>query len=224
MKIKDQIRIEQTLHEAAVISGWTTEEIIEVCRKVSEECGYQFIGALEEFKRLACAISLADPDEARLIFLDHDSSWWVKCRLLLEKIAKGGAVMPEFEKVFDGLMHCTSRGGCTNCPYPSPGGLVDCGKDDLMRDAFALLKEQLPRVLTFDEVWKREVMFYDFIDWSDEEVCPAARVGWYLHVATLSDPVMLDDEHDDWKEYGKTWRCWTARPTKEQREAAEWYV
>lgn len=23
-------------------------------------------------------------------------------------------------------------------------------------------------------------------------------------------------------EYGKTWRCWTQRPTKEQREATPW--
>lgn len=31
---------------------------------------------------------------------------------------------------------------------------------------------------------------------------------------------------DDWyygvKNYGKTWRCWTALPTTEQREAAKW--
>ena len=28
--------------------------------------------------------------------------------------------------------------------------------------------------------------------------------------------------HFDNKYYGKTWRCWTARPTDEQREAAKW--
>lgn len=34
---------------------------------------------------------------------------------------------------------------------------------------------------------------------------PNGRVGW----------CKLDD-------YGKTWRCWSARPTDEQREAAKW--
>ena len=34
---------------------------------------------------------------------------------------------------------------------------------------------------------------------------PNGRVGW----------CKLDD-------YGKTWRCWTARPTEEQREAVKW--
>ena len=34
---------------------------------------------------------------------------------------------------------------------------------------------------------------------------PSGRVVWYR----------LDD-------YGKTWRCWTARPTDEQREAVKW--
>ena len=35
---------------------------------------------------------------------------------------------------------------------------------------------------------------------------PNGRVGW----------CKLDD-------YGKTWRCWTAKPTEEQREAVKWY-
>lgn len=34
---------------------------------------------------------------------------------------------------------------------------------------------------------------------------PSGRVGWYK----------LDD-------YGKTWRCWTARPTDEQRKVVKW--
>lgn len=34
---------------------------------------------------------------------------------------------------------------------------------------------------------------------------PNGRIGWYK----------LDD-------YGKTWRCWTSKPTDEQREAVKW--
>jgi hypothetical protein len=26
----------------------------------------------------------------------------------------------------------------------------------------------------------------------------------------------------NWPDYGKTWRCWTQQPTKEQREAVPW--
>ena len=76
--------------------------------------------------------------------------------------------------------------------------------------------------MTFDEVWEREVMFFDFRDWSDEEVCPCSRVGRYLDIPTVSEAVMLDDSAEDWKEYGKSWRCWNIRPTDEQRRNTGW--
>ena len=92
------------------------------------------------------------------------------------------------------------------------------------------LKAEEPRVLTLDEIgkelkmplWKETksankylyngwVLAYDIqkgkgitgtrLGMSE----PSGRVVWYR----------LDD-------YGKTWRCWTSRPTDEQREAEPW--
>ena len=93
-----------------------------------------------------------------------------------------------------------------------------------------LLKAQEPRVMTLEEIgnalkmplWKETkrahkdlytgwVLAYDIqkgegitgtrLGMSE----PSGRVVWYR----------LDD-------YGKTWRCWTSRPTDEQRKAVKW--
>lgn len=108
-----------------------------------------------------------------------------------------------------------------------------CGnKSDWQRvdDAIALLKVQEPRVMTLDEIgkalkmplWKetKSANKYLYTGWvlahdiqKGEGITgtrlgmsePSGRVVWYR----------LDD-------YGKTWRCWTSRPTDEQREAKPW--
>jgi hypothetical protein len=99
----------------------------------------------------------------------------------------------------------------------------------VLLDVLALLKAQ-PRVMTLDEIgnalkmplWKETksahkdlytgwVLAYDIqtgqgitgtrLGMSE----PSGRMVWYK----------LDD-------YGKKWRCWTARPTDEQRKAVKW--
>ena len=101
---------------------------------------------------------------------------------------------------------------------------------DMVDDAIAMLKAQEPRVMTLEEIgnalkmplWKETksahkdlytgwVLAYDIqkgegitgtrLGMSE----PSGRVVWYR----------FDD-------YGKTWRCWTSRPTDEQREAIPW--
>ena len=82
----------------------------------------------------------------------------------------------------------------------------------LVLDALALLKAQEPRVLTAEEydAWidipftERDPVFHEertkrgsITCWTNTTVCP-------LH------------------EYGKNDRCWTSRPTDEQREAVKW--
>lgn len=60
-----------------------------------------------------------------------------------------------------------------------------------------------------------ESLVYDTID-------PALSNGSYddgtVGLMTLGDELFYMDEAD----YGITWRCWTARPTEEQRKAVEW--
>lgn len=91
-----------------------------------------------------------------------------------------------------------------------------------------LLKEQEPRVLTLDEVMAlpngeedeavvvREFWLPIGDVWNGKTVCTWMGARDVQNVA-------------DWvygffhkSEYGHNWRCWTAMPTKAQREAAKW--
>ena len=140
--------------------------------------------------------------------------------------------MTDREKVIKGLECCLANGH-NNCPYKSTDEGIDkvtsC-TTYLMKDALALLKAQEPRVMTLEEIgnalkmpiWKETksankdlytgwVLAYDIqkglgitgtrLGMSE----PSGRVVWYK----------LDD-------YGKTWRCWTSRPTDEQMKEAKW--
>lgn len=90
-----------------------------------------------------------------------------------------------------------------------------CSAETLIDDAIAFLKAQEPRVMTLEEVleWaetpaeKRDPIFFEQKEgkgpngWICNSVCPK---DYYL--------CCLD----------KDARCWTSRPTDEQREAVKW--
>lgn len=127
--------------------------------------------------------------------------------------------MAEPEKVIRGLERCAYDPdpgqptkeflSCSDCPYQQ-----GC-THDLMRDALALLKAQMPRVMTPEEVTHSE-------DWLWYESRDLYQ-GW----VKMND---CDDEWIDWEDctvdrlgfYGSQWRCWTSRPTEEQRKAVKW--
>lgn len=100
------------------------------------------------------------------------------------------------------------------CPYNGCGDSV-CGEDCMsimMRDALALLKAQEPRVMTLEEydAWtgipftERDPVFH-------EERTKRGTVTCWVNTTVCS-----------LSEYGKNDRCWTSRPTDEQREATPW--
>ena len=118
--------------------------------------------------------------------------------------------MPDRERVIKWLEICIK--GCDDsCPYKkeceSNGGFIEP-----MRDALALLKAQEPRVMTLEEyeAWidtpftERNPVFH-------EERTKRGTITCWVNtvVCTL-------------REYGKKDRCWTSRPTDEQREAVPW--
>jgi hypothetical protein len=119
--------------------------------------------------------------------------------------------MSDREKVIKGLQierECVSR----DCDR-------DCGNCDLVQDrdwllsvydgALALLKEQEPRVLTLDEADAAEVVWFE------------ARNHIFIE-PMLTRGQRLADEAEDWFQYGRDWRCWSARPSDKQREEAPW--
>lgn len=155
-------------------------------------------------------------------------------------------VMPDREKVIKALKCCHQihQTECFKCPYSRGNGCTYA----LMGDLLALLKEQeraikyqsdrldelldkqLPRVMALDEIWKRgdsEPLYLEYRLPHDIKLCPA-----------IFQPDNSDDGGGDgdmcvvsaWcasgfynrKEYGITWRCWTSRPTDEQKGATPW--
>ena len=90
------------------------------------------------------------------------------------------------------------------------------------RDAIELLKEKKARVMTLDEV----ITF----DWDycylEEERLPGKEYrkifgDYALTCITWPCIASMRIQHGD-KNYGRKWRCWSAKPTEEQRKAEPW--
>lgn len=135
--------------------------------------------------------------------------------------------MTDRERVIKGLRchvygHPHTR--CHKCPYwgTGPHGASEC--NDLVADAFALInalmKAQEPRLMTLEEALEAEYVYLEvrlhsslqcecciLIKDEDGDIVPLKKGFW----GSL--------ESDD---YGKEWRCWTSRPTDEQRRATPW--
>ena len=138
----------------------------------------------------------------------------------------------KLERVVNGLDCClpmTTRNGfgdCKNCPYDREitleGGVCECCHD-LMSDALAMLKAQEPRVMTLDEI--------DCVQEHNCEYYTESLIEPNMGYARISYDGIGDmciikgtiyDIWEDMYDYNKTWRCWTSRPTDEQREATPW--
>ena len=139
--------------------------------------------------------------------------------------------MAEREKVIGGLeAHANSKTCETcageNCPYYNRGGSypkVTCSSF-LAADALALLREQEPRVITLEKIQSGTVEVA-WLECSDKE---EVRAGlWFKRINESEDEGIIIHVLDGFEGlrtavYGKTWRCWTARPTDEQRKAVPW--
>lgn len=139
--------------------------------------------------------------------------------------------MTEREKIIKGIECCLPAGivksgdACNQCPY----GSLDKRHSDgycirkIMEDALELLKEPEPRVMTLEEV---EAMPYGHVlietdkkgslRWVDALLF-CKNTNYSFDFITLEGRARLLGT-----EYNREWRCWTARPTKEQTEAVKW--
>lgn len=144
--------------------------------------------------------------------------------------------MAEREKVVRGLECCSQqRGGpelCEQCPYndePFP-----CA-NTLIHDALELLKEQEPRVLSWEEVDKSGNLYV----WTEIHsfysgrgclvYCTVVRSEFFDELFRLREDSGIDwtraeedYNRDNYQGVHSGWRCWTARPTEEQRKAVKW--
>ena len=138
----------------------------------------------------------------------------------------------ELENVINGL-ECCSKGDCAdcdNCTYRGVKTDVPC-ESTLMRNALALLKAQGPRVMTLeeiDDIVTKSNKEHERIFWAEVKSRTRYSFGVFqLDLATNDDyeALLLGCAWPAWyrrSSYGFRWRCWTSRPTDEQREAVNW--
>jgi len=83
------------------------------------------------------------------------------------------------------------------------------------------LQAQEPRVLTLEEVLSQE---WDYVYIETEHRPYSKEIEAYCgtHTIYCSTTVVHKRLTSGDSEYGATWRCWTARPTEEQRKATPW--
>lgn len=110
-------------------------------------------------------------------------------------------------RIWGGEMH---KGGYIHVPQKEAEAILE------------LLKGQEPRVLTLEEV---KAFDWDYC-YLEEERLPGkeyrAVCGDYaLTCITWPCVTSMRIQHGD-ENYGREWRCWSAKPTDEQRKAEKW--
>ncbi|MBQ1281610.1 MAG: hypothetical protein IIY16_05140 [Oscillospiraceae bacterium] len=88
----------------------------------------------------------------------------------------------------------------------------------------AALRRYTPPIkpMTLEEVWKEEDPVYvegknGALYIGDFYASMSAKNGWDMQTLGSAKPqLILEDD------YGKNWRCWSRKPTDEERSAAEW--
>lgn len=99
-----------------------------------------------------------------------------------------------------------------------------------IQDALALLKAQQARVMTLDlppSEWEDKVIWLEIkgkkpIPCLFRKCCDRMMFGRYERIMSF-DAIGSSKEGGYFlRNYGVNWRCWTSRPTVEQREATPW--
>lgn len=116
---------------------------------------------------------------------------------------------------------CHVPDACKDCSKYGGDNAIGC-MEELLEDALELLKAQEPRLMTLEEV---KELNWDYC-YLEEEVAKDKTLRAYIgkhRVKCVTWPSIATctlTYGDD--SYGKRWRCWTEKPTEEQREAMPW--
>jgi hypothetical protein len=130
--------------------------------------------------------------------------------------------MADREKVIYSIERCICHvpDACRDCAYDAGHPYNEC-VEMLLRDALELMKAQETMVMTLEEVKNAEIVWIE----QGGQCVPAIKIR------TLEDGKMIFAySYDDNihtinimpKYYGEISRCWTFKPTDEQREAVKW--
>ena len=145
--------------------------------------------------------------------------------------------MADAEKVIKGLECCfdvqsewkDKIWACPTCPYAKDDGEPCETLAPLLNEALTLLKAQEPRVLTLDEVIQWEGAFWlEYIEEDSDYLCCWGYAFFSCASQNAIELIVRDGYRPLYSfirnEYGARWRCWSARPSDEQRRATPWDV
>ena len=131
------------------------------------------------------------------------------------------------EEIKLGLEACADNEDCANCPYVE---VLGCARV-LNTDALAYIRQleaklaecEKPLVpLTFEEA----ILDDSFLERKDGSYVDMALNDFAVNMPEEGFMLLTvhgdDDLRLDRDDYGKTWRCWSRRPTDEERKAAKW--
>ena len=134
------------------------------------------------------------------------------------------------EEIIKGLWCCNHAGNCWICPFDTKGGTTCL--ENLRAAAYDALKAQEPRVMTLEELGKLQeddVVYVEIKPILDIDIT-CISVELIRFIKKVQDPVACIELHTtDSVGFFQTrestelyWRCWTSRPTDEQRKATPW--
>lgn len=137
--------------------------------------------------------------------------------------------MPDRERILKGLECCiipAELPKCEECPYAGKAGRCRT-MSKMFNEAMDFLRSCRPRLLTLKELQKLPRDEETNVPVCIEQRCPVGE--WTSSTCKLvgadfaiESYVELDNFYFNRKTYGRTWRAWTATPTKEQRAAEKW--
>ena len=141
--------------------------------------------------------------------------------------------MAELDKVLKGLDICGGdEPNCQNCPYYGEHGNGFGCETIMQRDALELLKIHYPRVIGITEITESHNALKEGCVWLETKFGALAPVfvqfpykGEIRMYSPYYHPAKDTEINETWwpiESYEKIWRCWTFRPTDEQREETPW--
>ena len=126
--------------------------------------------------------------------------------------------MTERAEIVRALEICATIHGagpeCESCPYYPRRG-HGC-MNEMMRGAAELLR---PRVLEPGELRRGMAVCIERFGQRDTEMAIGGSLEYFSRCYIKEDDMAIELDE---RQYGTTWRAWTAEPSDEQREAAGW--
>ena len=126
--------------------------------------------------------------------------------------------MVDRKKVIKGLECCGGISSAYECPYQGSEGCDNC-QGNVCLDALSLLEAQEPRLLTMEELTGDGECWFEGINgacgYADCYMCTGSQEVEVNRISRKPEYVL-------WEDFMKKWRCWTSRPTDEQREEVKW--